>query len=326
MPVVTRRFVLPDVSLFMKMKRLDNRGETKTIIVLLALCLIAPFVQAAESSSTDYSLPSIERLSDSGSAIDRRILLEAKSRDNPFVITPHKPTYILPATYNSNPNLEPYGLEEGDLEHAEIKFQFSLKISLLRNLFKDNGHLSFGYTQQSYWQAYNSAFSSPFRETNHEPELMLNFITDFELFGVRNRVIGLGVVHQSNGQTGALSRSWNRVYANLILEHKDSYFRFKPWWRIPESETSDDNPDIEDFLGNFEITALRLVGRQTYGLMLRNNLGDPNRGAAQLDWTFPLTKRVKGYLQYFNGYGESLIDYNHYSNRIGFGVMLVDWL
>ena len=73
----------------------------------------------------------------SGSALDRRIQLEQRTRDNPFVITPHRPTYILPFSYNDNPNPDPHGAQQEDIDRAEIKFQFSLKLPLVRNLFGD---------------------------------------------------------------------------------------------------------------------------------------------------------------------------------------------
>jgi phospholipase A1 len=64
--------------------------------------------------------------------------------------------------------------------------------------------------------------------------------------------------------------------------------------------------------------------------MFRNNIeSDFKRGTVELSWSFPLWKDykyMKGYVQYFSGYGESLIDYDHYVNRIGIGILLTDWL
>ncbi|KAF0191137.1 MAG: phospholipase A1 [Gammaproteobacteria bacterium] len=260
------------------------------------------------------------------SAIDERIVKEQAAFQNRFALMPHKPSYILPLSYASKVNQAPFEDLGGDAEHLEVKFQISLKLPLMRNLFGNNGHLSFGYTQVSFWQAYNSQVSSPFRETDHEPELMLSFFNDYRLFGVRNRIITLGLVHQSNGQLGARSRSWSRVYANFLFERSRWAFSLRPWYRIPESVEDDDNPDIDQYLGHGEVIAAYRLGEHVLDLMLRNNLDSPNRGAISVGWSFPINERVNGFVQYFNGYGESLIDYNTSISRIGLGIMLTNWL
>ena len=106
----------------------------------------------------------------------------------------------------------------------------------------------------------------------------------------------------------------------------------KPWYRIPEdqkddptSSSGDDNPDIEKYLGYGELTLGYKWRDHVVSMMLRNNLrGHNNKGAVQFDWTFPLSRKLRGYVQFFNGYGESLIDYNTAVNRIGAGVVLSD--
>lgn len=266
------------------------------------------------------------------SPIDKRIRLEKNVDNNPFGLVPHKPNYLLPLTYNDSPNDTPF--DQADyLDEEEMKFQLSLKVLIIKQVFDDYSFLNFGYTNQSYFQIWNREISSPFRETNHEPELMLNYLRPLRVGAVNFKINTLGLSHQSNGQTTERSRSWNRVYWQLIGEVDDYVFAFKPWYRLreerkddPDDPSGDDNPDIEFYTGHFECQLLRYFDTHSVGITLRNNLRDESRGAVQLDWTFPLTHRLKGYVQFYNGYGESLIDYNDSTTRIGLGVMLTDWL
>ena len=293
----------------------------KAIFILgLTLLLLPPMLRAEENSTkTDDQKMS---------ALDQRIQMERKTRFQAFVITPHKPNYILPIAYNTSPNNAPVDVaRDGELDHTEVKFQFSMKFPMVENLFGEQGALYFAYTNLTFWQAYNSNASSPFRETVHEPELFLIFPNDWKILGMTNRLIQVGLVHQSNGRSAELSRSWNRIYADFIFQYKDYYLSIKPWYRLEgTSPGADDNPDIENYLGHGEIRLAYASGDNTVSLMVRNNLSNPNYGAVELDWSFPMSRRVKWFFQYFNGYGESLIDYNARVNRFGLGIAFTDWL
>lgn len=274
---------------------------------------------------------------------------------NIFVLTPYRPNYFLPLAYNSSPNKEASLDFDPDAKAQcnEVKFQLSFKFKIWEDLFqgvlKDKIKESTGirgvdvwaaYTQQSFWQLYNSVFSSPFRETNYEPELLLNLRMQYDIPGLTDtklQFINVGFNHQSNGRSEPLSRSWNRIVANAGLEKANIFgsenggvfgLLLKTWYRLPEDETDDDNPYLSRYAGYGELWGTLHWKNQRVAVMLRNNLRSENRGALQLDWSFPLPwigNRVSGYLQYFNGYGESLLDYDKSVNRISAGFMLVDW-
>jgi phospholipase A1 len=263
-----------------------------------------------------------------GSFLSRLWELDEESRRGEYAITPYRSNYVLPFTYHDSPNDAP--IREADpnkkLKKPEVKFQLSLKVKLWQDIFGKEMDLWFGYTQQSFWQFYNFEDSSPFRESNYEPELLLNFRTHFSILGWKGRFINVGFNHQSNGGSEPLSRSWNRIVTNFGFERDSLSLLLKGWYRIPESAEEDDNPNTEDYLGYGEVQAYYFWKKHRFGVMLRDNLKfHNNRGALQLEWSFPIIEKVSGYVQYFNGYGESLLDYNHSVNRIGIGFILTEW-
>lgn len=266
------------------------------------------------------------------SALQNRLKMEQAARDNPFLLLPHRPNYMLPLAYSTDPNEEPFGYEPETFDRMEMKFQVSLKV-LLTGEFVRGGNLYAAYTNQSWWQSYNADMSRPFRETNHEPELFVLYDTDYEFLGLRGTGFIAGISHQSNGLGGSLSRSWNRIYLNLTFEKGNTVLSFKPWYRIPEPEKEtpddprgDDNPDITRYMGPGQIGILYHKGPNSFTVLLRNNLRRDNRGALELGWTYALSSQMKGYVQIFEGYGESLIDYDHRTTRMGIGILLADWL
>ena len=173
--------------------------------------------------------------------------------------------------------------------------------------------------------------SSPFRETNHEPEIFMVFNNDWQLAGLTNSLLAVGAVHQSNGNYLGRSRSWNRVYGTMIFDRGSFALKGKLWWRIPEDKKEfkddtqgDDNPDIGDYMGNFEISAAYGLDEHRFTALMRNNLDKPNHGALEMTWSYPIKGNLRLYTQYFNGYGESLIDYNAPTQRIGLGIAIND--
>jgi len=284
-----------------------------------------------------------QRCAEEAELSDGSLLLERLQRERAAegirsLLTSHRRNYLIPASYLDEPNEKPFETGFGDvasdedLDHVEAKFQLSIKFSLAESLLTHRDRIYFGFTALSFWQSYNRNVSAPFRETDYEPELFWTTPLDWGPLGLDAGLFTLGVSHQSNGRGGALSRSWNRVYANLMFEKDNLVIGLKPWWRIPEEEKDgpldaigDDNPDIEDYLGHFELTTVYRRGDHEWSLLLRSNF-DSGKGAAQLEWAFPLWRGVRGFAQYFNGYGESLIDYDAHIERIGVGILLSDLL
>jgi phospholipase A1 len=217
------------------------------------------------------------------------------------------------------------------LDHNEMKFQVSVKAALVRDLPLMGGDLWFAYTQQSNWQVWNAAISRPFRETDYEPEFMLSYKLNRQLAGAWSlRQLTWSLNHQSNGRGEPLSRSWNRIYAQLEFDRgKNLEVLVRPWWRIPEGHSGDDNPAIEHYMGHGDVVVNYKAPTWNASLLLRNNLERThNRGAAQLDVAFPCARLGDFILkmQIFSGYGESLIDYNHRQTTIGLGVEATGWM
>jgi phospholipase A1/A2 len=243
-------------------------------------------------------------------------------------VTFHRTNYALVFSYNTSPNLDPWQALDPPktLVKPEVTFQLSFKAKVWQDVFGKDIDLWIAYTQRSFWQLYNFDDSSPFRETNYEPEALLNFRTRFSLLGMKVRFLQVGINHQSNGQSEPLSRSWNRLVANVGLERGDFSLLVKGWYRLPENPEVDDNPGMYTYMGYGEIWGYYFFKKSRFAVMFRDNLNfNANKGALQLEWSFPLFAQVAGYVQYFVGYGESLLDYDHKVNRIGIGFVLAEW-
>lgn len=265
-------------------------------------------------------------------SLSERWELDTASRKGTFLVTPYKPVYITAGRWSNKPNEMPVSenpaysaTEPAEYGNYEAKFQLSFKTKILQGMFANHGDLWIAYTQKSHWQIYNKNLSRPFRETNYEPEIIINFATNFDLFGFKARMIGLAFNHQSNGRSLPLSRSWNRIIAQAAFEKKNLSIFLRPWYRLPDKD--DENPAITDYTGRgeaiviYNIKSHQLALSGTHSLRLKNG----GRGRIQFDWTFPVISNLKVNLQVADGYGETLIDYNYRQTTIGISAALIEW-
>ena len=310
------------------MKVTDNNARLACFDQLAAASVAQPAPQAAPA-------PVVLSDADAEEIADAQATATAPSRlanhwelgdlDNRALrFRPHHANYLI-ATYSHAPNGQPYLpfrsllKEDKGLSHAELAYQLSFKIKMIEQAFNKPLDVWFGYTQKSFWQAANHDASSPFRETNYEPEVMAVVPLKGSLLGVNARFAGIGFVHQSNGQAGSLSRSWNRTYAQVGVDKGNFSLVGRVWKRMSEAAEDDNNPDIVDYMGRGDLLASYLWDNgQELTANLRYNMST-NKSGLQIGYTYPIAGKVGAYVQVFSGYGQSLIDYNYLQRSVGFG-------
>jgi phospholipase A1 len=258
--------------------------------------------------------------------------LERTYHKGVFIITPYKPVFVTAGRKSSDPNEQPTSENPNytlplkiNYNQYEAKFQFSLKTKVIYGLFNGYGDLWVGYTQKAHWQIYNAELSRPFRELNYEPEIILNFPLKFEIAGITARMAGISFNHQSNGRALPLSRSWNRIIGHIAFEKNTWYMMLRGWYRLPDDE--DENPKVADFTGRAEGIFVYNLKRHQFSLQVLSGLRPkyPGRGSYLLSWIFPVVNNLRLQIQYGDGYGETLMDYNHRQSTIGISASLIDW-
>src|SRR5574344_550588 len=292
--------------LYKKAAIINNNKEEKYIDELNK-------TQKTQENKTDFKKAFFERNIDSVDDEETEKSVEQLITKD-FGIYPYKKNYILPATYTFN--------DIDDRHDFETAFQISIEKPLSENLLGLDENISVGYTQKSYWQT--TKHSAPFRETNYEPEVFIQVpVKENEYF----KAIKASFMHSSNGKKDDLSRSLNRIYLEGYFQLSNLFITPRVWYRIPESNSDDDNPDFSQYYGYGDINFLYAYKQHTFELLLRNNLrfDKTNKGAAEFNWTFPLpefiaSKNTFGLFQLFHGYGQSLIDYDREITNVGIGV------
>ncbi len=226
-----------------------------------------------------------------------------------------KTNYLLPMSYGVGRH---YTNNSQNPKKISLSFQISLRYDFAIDTFGLHGIYSAAYTQLSFWQAYTK--SAYFRESNYNPEIFATFPISWHHYNKYIKAFRFELEHQSNGRGGTNERSWNFVSGSTFLQYSDLFIRLKGWIRIYGRKNY--NPQLLDYLGHGNIQFMLPYKKSLFKLLLRSNFS--SHGAAKFSYSYPLayTNGLFLYMQAFSGYGESLIDYNHYVNSISIGFSL----
>ena len=256
--------------------------------------------------------------------------LDSIDKNGTFKLISYKPIYVTAGRWTNKPNAKPYSenpnysaTEIDDYNKYEAKFQISFKTKILQSAFFGYGDVWVGYTQKAHWQVYNKKFSRAFRELNYEPEIIFIFPLKTKIFTGHIRNIGFALNHQSNGKDLPLSRSWNRLIFNIGYENKDWIVNFKPWIRFKDED--DENPKITKYIGDAELYVGYHYLKHEFYAIATHPFSSLNKGGIQLNYVFPIKGHIRGQAQFFHGYGETLLDYNHKQTTIGIGISFANW-
>jgi outer membrane phospholipase A len=215
------------------------------------------------------------------------------------------------------------------------KFQISFAYQLLN----DDGPLAtrvpalkgfhIAYTQTSLWDW--NAPSAPFYDTSYKPEFFYSWENVTRRWSNNWFQLDLqgSLKHESNGKGGTDSRSLNIAYfrPTLTLGRDDGLqLTLQPrlWTYLGDLS---DNPDIADYRGYADMRTI-IGWKRGLELSALGRMGkDGNHQSVQLDLTYPTMKFFGSFslyldVQYFTGYGESLLGYNQKSDelRVGFAL------
>ena len=204
--------------------------------------------------------------------------------------------------------------------NSDVKFQISISQRLTKSTLPFNTYLYLFYSQKSMWNVFEE--SLPMRDFNFNPGIGIA-----KHLIVKNRYIGkvtLMLEHESNGRDGLASRSWNKIsLAGNIFIDPNIMIHGKVWIPIIDGQN---NKDILDYCGIYQtglsITSpnkrfhfgLTLVKRRVWRLSY-NSIWEISYRVFKRDNQFL-------FLQYYNGYGENLLDYNVFKSRLRIGLVI----
>lgn len=203
-------------------------------------------------------------------------------------------------------------------ENTNIKFQISIAQRLTRSTLPWGTYLYLFYTQKCFWNVLEN--SMPMTDLNFNPGIGITK----PLF-VKNRYIGkmtFMIEHESNGRDSIESRSWNRVaLAANVFVTKNLMVHGKIWAPIVDGEN---NRDIVDYCGFCQFGAQVVSDNRRFSGGITVVPRKHFSSNVIIDLSFRIFKGENQYLflQFYNGYGEGLLEYNRYHSQVRVGLLI----
>ena len=195
--------------------------------------------------------------------------------------------------------------------NSDVKFQISVSQRLTKSKLPFDSYLFLQYTQKAFWNVFQA--SLPMRDLNFNPGIGLG-----HLIIRKNKYIGKAYVmveHESNGRDSIENRSWNKLTLGVaVLLNKNWEVQFKGWIPVIDGK---ENDDILKYNGIFQVAAnYRTDNRRlNLGLILTKRLTWFSFNTqVELSYKFNNNENQYFFVQYYNGYGENLLEYNQFLN------------
>ena len=264
------------------------------LMMMLATVMFPAYAQIVTNSTAGYIADSIR-----------------EELDNRPYFSLYKDTYFVGGTVLGGKPTE---------FNSDVKFQISFQQRLTKSVLPGNTFLYLFYSQKAMWNVFEE--SLPFHDLNFNPGIGLS-----RYIILKNHLVGkitMMIEHESNGRDGTASRSWNKIsWAGEAYISPSLMAHAKFWIPIVDGKY---NRDILKYMGisqaGFQARSMddkwvldaTLVKRQGWNLNFNTII--------QLGYRINHNSNQFIMLQYYNGYGESMLDYNLYHSRIRFGLLI----
>lgn len=207
-------------------------------------------------------------------------------------------------------------------DNSDAKFQISISQRLTNSVLPFNTYLFLTYTQLAIWDIYKESF--PFRDINFNPTIGVG-----KALAYKNRMLGLvsfQLEHESNGKDKEDSRSWNKISFSGIFT-LDNHWSVQTKWWIPLID-GENNKHLDSYKGFAHYGADYNNRRLNVGLLLTKRAGKFFNHNVTVNLSYKIFKNENQHLfiEYYNGYGENLLDYNSYHSRIRVGFVIMPGL